>query len=115
MSLDVYLFIDVDTGGPVKRTIDIYEDNITHNLSDMAEAAGIYQCLWQPEKIGCRKAKSIIQRLERGLKRLKDDPEKYKKYNSPIGWGMYEHFVPFVENYLQACKENPKAWISVSR
>ena len=31
------------------------------------------------------------------------------------GWGMYEHFVPFVEKYLEACKEYPDAVIEVSR
>jgi len=28
---------------------------------------------------------------------------------------MYEHFVPFVEKYLNACKEYPKSLIEISR
>jgi hypothetical protein len=28
---------------------------------------------------------------------------------------MYEHFVPFVEEYLNACKEYPDSTISISR
>ena len=115
MSLDVTLYVKIDTGGKEKKEIELYWANITHNLAEMADAAGIYECLWRPDEIGAKYAKDIINCLEDGLKKLKADPEKYKKYDSPNGWGIYEHFVPFVENYLEACKDNPKALIHVSR
>jgi hypothetical protein len=60
----------------------------------MAEAAGIYMHLWRPEEIGITKAHELIEPLTNGLKLLKDDPEKFKAYDSPNGWGTYKNFVP---------------------
>jgi hypothetical protein len=94
---------------------ELFEANITHNLNAMAEAAGIYRELWLPDEIGITKARQLIQPLETGLSWLKADPEKFKKYNATNGWGLYEHFVPWVESYLDACKANPDADVKVSR
>jgi len=107
MSLDVSLFA-------VRRT-EVYDANITHNLTGMAEAAGIYKHLWRPEEIGVTKAEQLIEPLREGLAKLESDPSKYEAFNSPTGWGKYEHFVPFVRKYLEACEANPDAEISVSR
>jgi len=115
MSLDIDLSIEVDTGGKTPKVIDLYETNITHNLGAMAEAAGIYKHLWRPEEIGLTTAGELIKPLREGLKKLVDEPKAFEKYNSPNGWGMYEHFVPFVREYLEACEEHPKATIDGSR
>jgi len=60
-------------------------------------------------------AKELIDPVEKGLEKLKSDPEYFEQFNSPNGWGMYEHFVPFVERYLEALKEYPDAIVGVSR
>jgi len=107
MSLDVYL----------KRTqpTTVFDANITHNLADMAEEAGIYKHLWRPEEIGITKAEQLIGPLRAGLEIMKADPERFKKHNSPNGWGMYEHFLPWIESYINACEEYPDAEVEVSR
>jgi hypothetical protein len=107
MSLDVML--------TEMRPTEVYTANITHNLTRMAAAADLYEALWRPETIGVTKASQLITPLTEGLARLKADPAKYEAYNAPNGWGMYVHFVPFVERYLAACLENPDAAISVCR
>lgn len=107
MSLDVYL--------REVRLTTIYDANITHNLNKMAEEAGIYEHLWRPEEIGVTKAQQLIAPLRAGLELMKADPARFKKHNASNGWGMYEHFVPFVEKYLAACEENPNATVEVSR
>lgn len=107
MSLDFYLT-------RIKPTT-VFDANITHNLGEMAEKAGIYYALWRPEEKGFKLAKDIILVLEKGLEKLKSKPSYYKKFNSDNGWGLYEHFVPFVEEVLNACKEFPDAEINVSR
>lgn len=109
MSLDVMLL------RVVTRREEVYEANITHNLGKMAEAAGIYMHLWRPDELGITKAAELIGPLEKGLALLKADPETFSQYNAPNGWGMYEHFVPFVESYLEACRDYPDASVSVSR
>jgi hypothetical protein len=93
----------------------LYDANITHNLGEMAAKAGVYKALWRPEEIGAKYAKDIIEIVEKGLDDLRARPEYFEQFNSPNGWGMYEHFVPFVSDYLNALKENPDAEIHVSR
>lgn len=120
MSLDVYLnrkwYLSYDEGKTYTEDDEqVYWANITHNLGKMAGEAGIYEALWRPEEIGKTKASEIVELLEKGLADLKARPEHFEKFNSPNGWGMYEHFVPFVEEYLEACKEYPDAIIGVSR
>lgn len=107
MSLDVYL--------EAERVVDVYSSNITHNLGGMASEAGIYKHLWRPEEIGITKASELIEPLTAGLALLKSDPARFEKHNAPNGWGLYKHFVPFVEAYLEACKENPDAAVRISR
>ena len=107
MSLDVYLMVTKPT--------EVYEANITHNLNTMADAAGIYDALWRPDENGLVKAGQLIPILEKGLADLKERPEHFKTFDSPNGWGKYIHFVPWVEKYLEACKENPDADVRVSR
>jgi hypothetical protein len=111
MSLDVYLKDPTAT----YTHGELYWANITHNLGDMAEKAGIYEALWRPEEINAHIAEDIAPILEKGLADLKARPEYFEQFNSSNGWGMYEHFVPFVEKYLEACKEYPKSIIGVSR
>lgn len=110
MSLDVYLSFMLDTGAEPEE-ITVYESNITHNLNTMAKEAKIYDILWHPPEI-CL-AKRLIRDLEKGLGRLKDNPEYFKKFNPPNGWGSYEGFVSFVSNYLDACKKYPKSSVKI--
>jgi hypothetical protein len=104
MSLDVTL--------SEKRVVNVFEYNITHNLTAMAAAAGIYDCIWHPEYVD---ADSLIEPLTNGLELLRSDPERFRKYDAENGWGTYEQFVEFVEAYLNACKESPDATIGVCR
>ncbi len=110
MSLDVYL---VRWDGD--DAVEVYWANITHNLGNMASAAGIYEALWRPEEIGIETAKELIGPLTKGLADLEAEPEKFEQFNSPNGWGLYKHFVPFVRDYLKACQITPHANIRVSR
>jgi hypothetical protein len=93
----------------------VYEANITHNLAEMADAAGLYKCLWRPEEVGMTRAEHLLEPLRLGLRLLKSDPEAFKKYNPKNGWGDYYGLVLFTEQYLAACEENPDAEVSVSR
>lgn len=107
MSLDVYLYA-------MKRTA-VYDRNITHNLGEMADKAGIYKHLWRPEEIGITKAHQLIDPLRNGFNELVSKPEYYKEFNPENGWGDYKALVDFVEEYLKACEENPEADVFASR
>lgn len=107
MSLDVYLTKTIPTR--------IFSANITHNLYAMANEANIGMALWHPEEIGVTKAEQLIPLLKNALLKLKSDPDFFRKFDARNGWGLYEHFVSFVEKYLAACEENPDAEVTVSR
>ena len=107
MSLDFYL---KDTGGTY-----LFHAKITHNLNKMADAAGIYKVLWRPEEIEVEFAAQVVPILREGLCKLVSDPAYYKQLDSPNGWGLYEHFVPFCIEVLEACQANPDAIVEVSR
>lgn len=113
----------------------VYDCSITHNLGEMANEAGIYEALWRPYRLADYYtdfgddydaemefeekqtiiALDITPHIRIGLLRLKGNPDQYEKFDSPNGWGTYEHFVPFVEEYFNALLENPNAIVQVSR
>lgn len=107
MSLDVTLIRKLPTA--------VFDANITHNLGAMAREAGIYEACWRPDEIGITKAAQLIEPLRGAIAAMKDNPERFKKLNSPNGWGTYDGFLPWLEKYLAACEENPGAIVQVSR
>lgn len=107
MSLDVYL---KNASGEL-----LYERNITHNLNEMAKAAGIYDCLWYPNETGITLAHQLIEPLSVGTTKLATQKKVFEEFNAANGWGTWEHFLPFCAGYLQACRDHPDALVSVSR
>lgn len=107
MSLDVSLVR--------KQPTEVFEANITHNLGAMAREAGIYMHLWRPEEIGITHAAELIEPLREGLAAMKADPERFEAHNAENGWGLYEHFVPWIEKYIAACEEYPDAQVRACR
>lgn len=89
--------------------------NITHSLAVMADEAGIYQCLWVPCQARILFAAQLILPLSEGLALLLSDPDRFKKFNPENGWGSYDTLVEFVQQYLDACKKNPRAIVQVYR
>jgi len=139
MSLDFYLFseklVSYDKGKTfVEEEEEVFSTNITHNLGRMATEAGIYEALWRPYQLKTNwidtedykvedefdrnnsvYANEVIKVLEKGLEKLKAKPKYFQKFDSSNGWGLYVHFVPFVEKVLNACKKYPDARIEISR
>ncbi len=96
-------------------TCEVFSANITHNLGEMAKAAGLYEALWRPEENGIEYARDLIVPLATGLDVLVNDPEQFRVLNPPNGWGDYEGLVRFVARYLSACVHDPDATVSVWR
>jgi hypothetical protein len=168
MSLDVYLHMPPTTHACENTTLrcsdcgheiehqheytenhTVFLQNITHNLSGMASAAGIYEACWCPgemlapevaarmkvirdarspdglidwltynaleETLPTAHARDLIGPLTAGLAWLRDNRAEAEKHNPENGWGDYKGFVPWVEKYLKACKENPDALVRASR
>lgn len=107
MSLDFHL--------SVVQPCDVYDANITHNLSRMAREAGVYDCLWEPTESGFTTASQIIAPLEKGIAAMEAEPERFRPLDARNGWGTYEQFLPWLRNVLAACREHPDATIRVHR
>ncbi len=112
MSLDISLEIFVDTGGKEIHSFELYSGNYTHNVTPMWHKAGVYGALYESHK---QQASEIITTLESGIVEMESKPEEYKALNSPNGWGNYETALEFLREFTAACKQHPKAIISVSR
>lgn len=110
MGIDVILMVEREG-----REIDVFEASVTHNLTSMAEAANIYMAVWRPNEVGIIFARELIEPLGKGIEMLRANPEYYKTFNPPNGWGTYDRFVPWLIRYLGACREYPDALIKVFR
>lgn len=108
MSLDVYL--NCRHCGTV-----VYERNITHNLGQMAEKAGLYTALWRPEEEGLCIAKDLIRPLQEGIGNMIANKAELKIYNPENGWGNYENLLEFAGSYLKACERYFNCGVNVSR
>lgn len=113
MSLDVSLTEDVyDSRGRFRNTIEVFEDNITHNMTPMAKAAGVYEVLWYPLEA---RASELVDPLIMGIKTMVEDKEKMVTFTPDNGWGSYDRLLEFMLEYLKACLLFPEARVNVSR
>ncbi len=92
----------------------LYTANITHNHKKIADAMGIGDVLWRPEKIGITRAKELIPLLEVRVKKLQENPNEYIQLSLTDSWSSFYVFQYFVSKYLDACKKWPTAKVSVS-
>lgn len=97
------------------ETDEVFHENCTYNLNKMAMQIDLYKCLWRPDELNITIAKDLIDLLREGLHKLKLEPDKYKEFNPPNGWGDYDGLVNFVENYLNACYKYPDAEVHILR
>lgn len=119
MSLDISLIkkgkVTYDEGKTFEEyQEEVFSENITHNLGTMADKAGLYNALWNPDKIKASKAKHLLTPLIDGINKLESDPEYFKTFSPSNGWGTYAGLVSISKRYLDACTENPEAFIEVS-
>ena len=73
----------------------VFEMNITSNLSIMASKAGFRDQLWDLKDVTT--CGDLLPYIEKGLKELEDNPETYKEYSTPSGWGTYEQFIDWLK------------------
>lgn len=92
--------------------------NITHNLTDMAQAVSdeFYRAIWRPEELWVSPTTTDIRPyIVAGLIELKANPTKYRSHDAPNGWGTYDNFVPWLEKYLEFCDQYPGCSVTAWR
>lgn len=113
MSLDLYL--EPNLCPHCGRSDEGYSTNITHNLGNMAEEAGIYGILWHPEDNGIKQASQLIEPITKALVEMRKDPARFKQHDAPNGWGTYRHLIRWLEDLISACRQMPTAAVRASR
>jgi hypothetical protein len=103
MSLDITLTRTQPT--------EVFDANITHNLTQMADAVGLYKPVWRPDENGIQTAADMIPFLRDGIAELERNPDRYRKMEPENKWGTYDDFIPWLKRYLAACEEHPDATI----
>lgn len=103
MSLDISI--------KARRTVEVYEDNITYNLAPM-----YYKCI--DENLGFKlldgmKCKDAIRVLNRAINDLVKNKEEYEKLNPKNGWGSYEGLLKSLKSLRIACLENPSGKVEI--
>lgn len=79
--------------------------NITWNARDLI----LYSSGWDINNEAPNGAvRPWIEKIERGIQELSEHPEKYKKYESPNGWGTIRGTLKF----YNGCLINAQHWLS---
>ena len=107
MGLDVYL--------KEVKPCTIWAIGITHNLTAMAEAAGLYECMWMPEECKITLAWEMVEPLTLGLDAMIKNEVWLKTMNPQNGYGNYELLLSVAQRYLAACEEHPNATVEACR
>ena len=99
---------------------EFWHGNITHNLCRMAEDClsfneydscyNLYDLLWRNTQVPFEGnyINVYIAHLAYCLYVLKNDPEHFKQFNPPNGWGTYEQLCQFTEDFIKALITMPE-------
>lgn len=116
-------FPDVDPDDIIEeeiKTNEFWHGNITHNLCRMAEDCmsfdeydqcyNLYDLLWRDTQAPFEGnyINAYIAHLAYCLYVLKNDPEHFKQFNPPNGWGTYEQLCQFTEDFIKALITMPE-------
>lgn len=105
MSLDIWLQCDhcqLTTG----------DLNYTHNVSPMWREAGCYDALYNSDG---KRASETLEILNEAIKKMSQDPEKYRALNPSNGWGNYDSALQFLRDWRTSVENHPDMIIRVSR
>jgi hypothetical protein len=109
MSASYWLFLDGTLTG--NESVQVWDDgNITYNLGKMLRAAGFPS--WDA-LIGAPAAETGGM-LRKVAETLRADPERFREFNPPNGWGDYEGAIGWCERFAAACARYPRATIGGS-
>lgn len=101
MSYDIDFRVKVEG---TERYISVWncDANITWNVRKMIEVSTGLPWVNCEDNGLC---KDVIPHIKRGFMELIKNPEKYRQYESPNGWGTVEGVIRFFDNILFSWQE----------
>lgn len=112
MSLDISLFILVDTGGKEPNHLTLASSNMTHNVSTMWRLVGVYDALYESHG---KLAGDYVDALNAGIDSMKEKIDECRVLNPSNGWGDADSALDWLIAWRDECDMHPKATIDVSR
>jgi hypothetical protein len=112
MSLYIWLTIDVDTGGDHPYSVQLFNGNMTHNVTPMWRKAKVYEALYESQGKIAGEIKDVLQV---GIKDMERSSKQYQKLNPANEWGDYDSALNFLREFTNACIQHPKATIGLSK
>ena len=106
MSYDIWLEIDTGAGEKVQCGESW---NYTSNMGPAWREAGA-----DLREFDGKLAGECVVVLGDAIEVMRGDPEKYRKFDAPNGWGTYDTLVPALERLLLTMRRHPKAIVVVS-
>lgn len=107
MSADIYIESD--------NCCAAHDHNITHNLAPMFRAAGVdWHDYYEHDGNGGRTAAEMLPEVVLAYWRLSDDPDYYRQFNPPNGWGDLECAVEFLRRLTLDLAKHPDGIVRVS-
>jgi hypothetical protein len=101
----------VDTGHSVEQSLELYDRNVTYNLSPMFyKAFDLEDGIRGLDKMLCSEA---APHIEEAIRRMTTDKDEYVKLNPENGWGTYDGAMEFLNEWFDAVREHPKARVYV--
>jgi hypothetical protein len=101
--------MSLDIGVRATREVEIFDRNITYNLSKM-----YYKCIpggfRALDGMSCKEALPILQKA---IEDLIVNQEEYEKLNPENGWGTYYDLLKAIKAMRNCCEDNPDGIIDV--
>ena len=101
MSLDICITKSCEHCGAQE---ELFDGNITGNVSPMWRKAGVYDALYNSEG---KEPREILEELHHGIADMILHKKEYEKLNPENGWGDYKSALEFLKEFYEACKKNP--------
>ena len=104
MSLDINI--------TAKRETEIYEANVTYNLSKM-----YYKCIDKEKgfkKLDGMNCKEALPIINNAIQDMLNNADEYRKLNPKNGWGSYDGLLATLQEMRNCCENNSDGTINVS-
>jgi|SRR5215471_1525771 len=106
MSITYWLTLGAEQTG--NEPVQAWDDgNITYNLGPMLRAAGFPA--W--DALQDAPASETGGMLRKVADTLRADPDHFRTFNPPSGWGDYEGAIEWAERFAAACARYPLAHV----
>lgn len=87
----------------------VFDRNYTYNIAKIAKEAG-----FSVNDFDGKNGAEIVAILDPAIERMNKNPDHFRQFNPPNGWGDFDSFVGLLEILLAHCHEYPSGYCRIS-